>query len=224
MSMEYNSENLIQWSNLSSSLQSKIKSLEDQASENTRKIAYTKKSIELNIELIDQMDNRKTEMDQKINKEINLLYSRMYNIRIDSNPSDSTKFFIQNAKIGDTARISNKYEQNLIKPEPLLIYCLAITTMDELNAINSYGLNQVTLAAKQLGFEDAIYNIKDATRAYYQASQWKFLPKDLTAYIPNYTFLLNPITHKLYFYLFPKKYVDLSSLCDENTGKMYITT
>ena len=221
--MQYSPENLIQWSNLSSTLQSKIKNLESQASENERKIRYNKKSIETNNELVDQMDTKKTEIEKKINKEINLLYSRMYNIRIDSDSSDSTKFFIQNAKIGDTARISNKHEQNLILPKPLLIYCLVITTMDDLNTIDQYGLDQAAIYGKQLGFKNEIYNIKTATRAYKRLSQWKFLPKDLTQYIPNYTFLLNPITHKLYFYLFPKKYVDLSGLCDNNTGRREVT-
>ena len=100
---------------------------------------------------------------------------------------------------------------------------MAITTTDELDTIVQYGLDQAAIYGEQLGFKNEIYNIKTATRAYHHLSQWKFLPKDLTEYIPNYTFLLNPITHKFYFYLFPKKYVDLSDLCDNNTGRRDVT-
>lgn len=218
--MAYNRNSLVQWNNLSYSLQEKIKLLEDQVKEATNKNDIHNKNINSIRELETNMSSKKTELSHKIYREFNLLDAKIdYLLKYSGGKGEHTSYFIENAKYGETARINSEFNDKQLDPRAMLIYCFAFTTEEEkTEMIENENLRNISY---QYNCEHVLYDLNTGDRYVPGENNTWTIGGDTEYWLPNCMFLVNPITHKLYYYFFLGEYTDMSGLCDENTGRIY---
>lgn len=218
--MAYNRNGLVQWDNLSYSLQEKIKLLENQVNETTKRIAIHKKNIDSMSELYSTMISKQTEISHKMNREYNILDSKIdYYLKSTGGAGKHTKYFIENAKYGETARTNSEFNEEQLDPRPMLIYCFAFTTEEEkTEMIENEDLRNISY---EYDCEYALYDLSTGDRYVPGEDNVWTIGGDTEYWLPNCMFLINPITHKLYYYFFVGEYTDMSGICDENTGRIY---
>ena len=211
------SEDLVHWEGMSQSLQDRFLDIEDRIQINKSKIEHNKKVIQKNQLLIDQMSDKIDELRTRITNKFNKLHNKIADIVIDGKPGELSKMFIEQSELGGVARVDTKTRQ--LYGSRMVEFGLVYTTMDEKEAILAADMG---LLYSEYGIEQAMYDLANDVRMIYSrdGNSWTSVGT-IDEWLPKYCFILNPVTHKLYFYECQAKWTDLSALCDSNSGTIY---
>ena len=216
--MAFNSEGLLQWNQLSQSLQDRFKKLEDQIAENTRRISLNKQRLDNLQSQLPELDQMINDLDQLIDDKFSEVNQKIRNIKIEGGYSPAIKDFILNAEPGQIAKIDpfNK----VLYPHDNLILALVYSTDEEQTQLLNMGESTVAQRCVDLGMELAAYDLKNNIRYINFGSSW-VKTGTTEGSLPNYTWIVNPLTHIVYFYYFRGMYVSMYALCDDDTGTVY---
>ena len=215
-------EAMIKKNQLSQSLQNILTMIENQLSENERNVATNSTRLsnitKLNEQTSTDLEALKTHIDEEFNK----VTMAITNIPISGARGPATRYFMNNSNMGDLGKIDVGRAHIFGHAE--CIRCLAYTTDEEMNDILSVEFLEEKCLDNNI--EPAMYNLTTGLRRViyndYNLDMMKERTSLIQQYIPNRTWLVNPITHKIYFHMFIGKYIDLSKLCDVNTGKTFV--
>lgn len=211
------SDELIHWEGMSQSLQERFLNIESRIKDNRQKIEFNKKVIQKNQILIDQMSDKIAELRKQITNKFNKVHNKISNIVIDGKPGDLSKMFTEQSELGAVARVDTKTHQ--LYGSRMVEFRLVYTTESEKEAILDSDMNSLYSCFK---IEQAMYDLTNNIRMIYNHDDESWVSVgEINEWLPKYTFLVNPVTHKLYFYECQAKWTDLSSLCDSHTGTIY---
>lgn len=217
-------EAMVKKNQLSQSLQDILSMMENQLSENERNIETNNTRLnnitKLNVQVSADLEALKTHIDEEFNR----VTLAITNIPISGARGPATRYFMDNSNMGDLGKIKIDIGRTHIFGHAECIRCLAYTTEEEMNDILSVEFLEEKCIDNNI--EPAIYNLTTGLRRAihndYNLAMIKERTSLIQEYIPNRTWLVNPITHKIYFHMFLGKYIDLSNLCDANTGKTFV--
>lgn len=210
-------QNMVHWSSLSQSLQTKINDLEEQSNNNKEKIQTNGKIIDGLKDLLDKMDSKIEEIEDKITNDFNKTHNRVNEVTVESNMRDDIRFFIEQSEIGSLARIDGDKIIGYELLDIVLVYDKDIDR-DLMLEIKDQLMDKMYEYDKT---DTSLYDIKNNKRYMINDNGELVDTGDIGDWLRNYMFLANPITHKVFFYFFKENYVNLSNRCDILTGKIY---
>lgn len=211
-------DSLVHWEGMSQSLQERFLDIEEGISNNRYKIESNLKRIQNNQEVINQMDTKIEELAKKITNRFNELHNKINNIVINGGMGQLSRFFIEQSELGSIARVDTKRRQ--LYGSRMLELKLVYDTDEDKELILAVDTDELY---SKYELELVMYDLRNGSRLIYNHDEnnWLDVGGSIDEFLPKYTFLMNPITHKLYFYECMSKWTDLSSLCDANSGTVY---
>ena len=212
-------ESMVKKNQLSQSLQDMLTMIENQLSENERNVATNSTRLSNIVKLNEltsaDLEKLRASIDEEVTMDIT-------NIPVSGARGPVTRYFMNKSNMGDLGKID--IDRTHIFGHAECIRCLAYTTDEEMNDILSIEFLEEKCIDNNI--EPAMYNLTTGLRRVihndYNLSMIKERTSLIPEYIPNRVWLVNPITHKIYFHMFVGKYIDLSNLCDANTGKTFV--
>lgn len=215
-------ELMVKQNQISLTLQSILDNIQLQIEENERNVSTNVSRMTNITNLITKMTTDLQNLNDRIDHEFNKIDLSMINIRFTGGRGPITRHLIDNGTLGQIGKL-DPYNM-WIFPHDECIRCLAYTTDEEESTIlETEFLEQVCW---DNNVEPAIYNIKRNKRYEvshdYDLAHMHERASYIREYIPHRTWLVNPATHKVYFYYFPGKWIDFSARCDSNTGKVLV--
>ena len=216
--MAFDAEGLLQWNQLSQSLQDRFKNLEDQIAENARRIALNKQRLDNLQSQLPTLDQMLTDLDKLIDDRFAEVNAKIKNIRIEGGYSSTTKDFILNAEPGQIAKIDpfNK----VLYPHDNLILAMVYSTEEEKNQMLALGESYLAQRCAELDMEVSAYDLENNMR-YIDFGFSYCKTTNIGDSLQRYCWIVNPFTHIVYFYYFPGVYVNMYALCDNETGTVY---
>lgn len=216
-------EAMVNKNQLSQSLENILKMIVNKLNENDRNLITNRTRLtnitNLTRQISTDIEKLKTYIDEEFLKiEMSITTAPI----VFGGKGPATRYFIDQSTIGNLAKVDLSMAHLFGYAE--CIRCLAYTTDEEMTTI----LSTEFLEEKCIegNIEPAMYNLTTGLRRAITSDYNLEMDKERTAitqdYLPNRVWLVNPITHKIYFHMFIGRYIDLSSLCDSNTGKLFV--
>lgn len=215
-------ELMVKQNQISLSLQNIFTEIINRIAENERNVLTNKSRLNSISALIIQLTSELNAVQKKIDDEFNRVEMSLTNIRFKGGRGPVTQHFVDNGRLGQLGKLDpyNRW----IFPHDECIRCLAYTSSEEMYRI----LEEPWLEEKCIynKIDPAIYDIQNNKRTdishNYDSSRMEERASYIREYIPHRTWLVNPVTKKVYFYFFPGRWIDFSKRSDDNTGKILV--